>query len=198
MPGLISSAKNHEDRSRRIERLSQLIDSATDRIRRPMDVARQMKNISLRKSDLRVLLWEVLQEFHLQQFNSCIDINLQVPQGNFVFIDEELTREAFHNIIHNAIKAMPAGGTLNINSATSLNRETLKVIFADSGVGMSKEEVEAAKTGFVSTKSNTGLGVLVSSLLLRAQDGALEIESDRGVGTKVIATLPYYQMEESP
>jgi signal transduction histidine kinase/GAF domain-containing protein len=195
MPDLIAEAEDEEKREERIKELSALINSATERIKRPMEVARQMKNINLQLHDLRSALCQVLQDLPA---NSGINIHLMVPKGRMIWMDQELIREAFRNIIHNALKAMPKGGTLRIDSSLSPDRKTVRVVFIDNGSGMSKEEKEAALSGFVTTQSHTGLGVLVSLLLIRAQGGDLDIESEKGVGTKVSVTLPYYSMEESP
>jgi signal transduction histidine kinase len=195
MPELIAEAEDEEKREERVKELSALINSATERIKRPMEVARQMKNINLQLHDLRITLCQVLPDLPV---NPGINIHLMVPKGRMIWMDQELIREAFRNIIHNALKALPKGGTLRIDSSLSPDGKTVKIVFTDNGRGMSNEEKEAALSGFVTTQSHTGLGVLVSLLLIRAQDGDLDIESEKGLGTKVSVTLPYHLMENPP
>jgi two-component system sporulation sensor kinase B len=107
-----------------------------------------------------------------------------------VLVDRDLILEAFRNVVHNAMKAMPDGGALTISGALSDDGREARITFADTGVGMSAEQIRAAKSGFVTTQRGTGLGVLVSLLLLRAQNGNLDIESALGKGTTVTITLP--------
>jgi signal transduction histidine kinase len=93
------------------------------------------------------------------------------------------------------MKAMPDGGSLRVTAAFAGDRRNVRINFDDTGVGMSEAQIQAAMSGFVNTQSGTGLGVMVSLLLLRAQNGNLEIESREGVGTKVIVSLPTIQKE---
>jgi signal transduction histidine kinase len=62
---------------------------------------------------------------------------------------------------------------------------------------MTIEEVEAAKSGFVTTRNHTGLGVLVSSLLIQANKGTVEIDSVKGAGTRITITLPLASKEKT-
>jgi signal transduction histidine kinase len=105
-------------------------------------------------------------------------------------VDRDLILEAFRNVVHNAMKAMPDGGALTIDCALSDDGRESRITFTDTGVGMSAEQIRAAKSGFVTTQRGTGLGVLVSLLLLRAQNGNLDIKSAPGKGTTVTITLP--------
>jgi signal transduction histidine kinase len=146
---------------------------------------------------LRALLDEVVAELNLNQLHDKIAVSSEIPAELYVWSDRELIREAFHNIMNNAVKAMPVGGMLNINAHTRSERNLVRIIFEDNGKGMSQSEIEAAKLGFVSTQTHTGLGVLVSILLSRATGGDLEIESEIGSGTRVTVTLPLSPVEDS-
>ncbi|MGH9841549.1 MAG: GAF domain-containing protein [Blastocatellia bacterium] len=198
MPDLIAAAETEEQRRRRIEQLAMLIHSAGDKIQRPMEVARRVKSVSPRLFPLRALLDEVVAELNLGQLSRRIAVNSEISADLSVWSDRELIREAFHNIMNNAVKAMPGGGMLHINAHAHSERNIARIVFEDNGKGMSQGEIEAAKLGFVSTQSHTGLGVLVSILLSRATGGDLEIESEVGAGTKVTITLPLSPAEDSP
>lgn len=198
MPGLIIKAETEAERLQRINELSTLIAEAPGKIKRPLDVAKRVREIKPRLCDLRALVFQALQESNISQKKPDVDVQLMVPARRFVRLDQELTREAFHNIINNAIKAMPDGGALKISAIFSADKKHVEISFADTGIGMSDQEIEAAKTGFVTTQSSTGLGVLVSRLLISAQDGQLEIKSRKEAGTEVIIILLYDPMESSP
>jgi signal transduction histidine kinase len=192
---LIEAADSENLRNTRLAELFKLINSAAEGIKRPMEIARQMKAINPRPFNLHSLLAEARLEADIQRLSPA-HTQTTVPDGIFVLVDYGLILEAFRNVMHNAMKAMPNGGTLTINAALSDDRREARITFTDTGVGMSEEQIQAAKSGFVTTQRSTGLGVLVSLLLLRAQNGDLDIESTQGKGTTVTITLPAEQRKE--
>jgi signal transduction histidine kinase len=119
-------------------------------------------------------------------------ISCRIDEECLLHIEEDLTREAFHNVTKNAIGAMAEkgekGGVLEITSSS--DEHTVQVVFKDSGVGMTHEQVEAARRGFVKTAGGTGCGVLLAEVLVKAQGGKFEMHSTKGVGTRVSITLP--------
>jgi signal transduction histidine kinase len=185
----IEAADSDEERETRLSELFTLIDSSSDVIKRPMEIARQMKEINPRPHRLHSLIDEVRSEVDIRGLSPA-RIEAPIPQDIVVLVDRDLILEAFRNIIHNAMKAMPDGGALIIDGALSDDGWEARITFADTGVGMSAEQIRAAKSGFVTTQRGAGLGVLVSILLLRAQNGNLDIESAPGKGTTVTITLP--------
>jgi len=169
--------------------LFDLINSSSDVIKRPMEIARQMKEIKPKPHKLHSLIEEVISEADIQSLSPA-RIEAPIPHDIVALVDRGLILEAFRNVVHNAMKAMPDGGALTIDCARSDDGREARITFTDTGVGMSAEQIQAAKSGFVTTQRGTGLGVLVSTLLLRAQNGNLDIASAPGKGTTVTITLP--------
>jgi|GEM_PF-2533306 len=194
---LIEAAESEAERRQKFLDLVKLVNSATEGIKRPMEIAKQMKQISLRPYNLESLLAEATLEADIQHHFSSVSIQSPLPDDITVLVDHALIIEAFRNIIHNAMKAMPHGGRFTVSTALSDDRRTAQVIFTDNGVGMSEEQIQAALSGFVTTQNSTGLGVLVSRLLISAQNGELEIKSKPGIGTEVTITLPADQHKET-
>lgn len=191
MPDLLANAQNNGEFPARIESLEKLINSASEKIEHPMAIARRMRNVTPQPHHLKQCLETVLEELRSSNFNPQIEASLIVPGKLIAQFDFELVREAFHNIMDNAFKAMtPQGGVLTIIAVPLEDRKQVQITFKDTGPGMTEEEKNAALQGFVANPSNTGSGVLVSRLLLIANDGELEIESKKGLGTNVIVTLP--------
>jgi signal transduction histidine kinase/GAF domain-containing protein len=193
---LIEAADSDSVRQERLSELFKLINSSSDVIKRPMEIARQMKEINPRPYNLHSLLAEARLEADIQSLSPAL-IEPLIPNEIVVMVEHGLIIEAFRNVIHNAMKAMPDGGALTINAALSDDGREARITFTDTGVGMSAEQIRAAKSGFVTTRGSTGLGVLVSLLLLRAQNGNLEIESAPGEGTTVTITLPAEHRKET-
>ena len=99
-------------------------------------------------------------------------------------------REAFTNLIFNAVDAMPAGGTIAIRSYRTAASVTVEVI--DTGTGMTEEVRARCLDPFFSTKGDqgTGLGLSMTFGVIKRHDAKLEIESDPDRGTTFRITFP--------
>ncbi len=113
--------------------------------------------------------------------------------------DEKALREAVQNILSNAIKFNNAGGRVEISSAANENG-FVDLIIADTGIGMSAEEVEIALEPFgqvdgaLSRKyEGSGLGLPLAKSIVEAHGGTLFIEGAAGQGTRVCIRLPHLE-----
>lgn len=106
------------------------------------------------------------------------------------FGDASQFRQIFWNLTKNALKAMPEGGTLRIDfNKTKENK--VQIRFADTGIGMAKEEKERIFEPFYSGfESGTGIGMAVVRGIVDEYNGTIEVESKPKKGTEVIVTLP--------
>ncbi|MBO8131708.1 MAG: response regulator [Candidatus Marinimicrobia bacterium] len=104
--------------------------------------------------------------------------------------DESDLRNAFTNIIFNAVDAMPEGGIIEIRAEDFNN--IVKIYIRDTGVGMSDEVKEKIFDPFFTTKGHAGTGLGMSEVygIIRSHNGMIEIESEVGKGTTIILTLP--------
>jgi PAS domain S-box-containing protein len=95
----------------------------------------------------------------------------------------------FQNIIFNAIDAMPKGGTLTI-SLVVRNRKVV-LSFADTGQGISKDNMAKLFTPFFTTKpKGTGLGLAICKRLVEAHRGTISVASKLGRGTTFSLSFP--------
>lgn len=106
------------------------------------------------------------------------------------FGDASQFRQIFWNLTKNALKAMPQGGSLRIDfNKTKENKVQIK--FADTGIGMAKEEKERIFEPFYSGfESGTGIGMAVVRGIVDDYNGKIEVESKPNKGTEIIVTLP--------
>lgn len=112
-------------------------------------------------------------------------LNSQLPQ---IQADEAQLKEVFSNIILNAIQAMPKGGKLTITTARK--DESIETDIADTGEGISKENLEKIFDPLFSTKSRgTGLGLSLCQSIIEGHEGAIEVKSEVGKGAKFIVKL---------
>ncbi len=105
--------------------------------------------------------------------------------------DKDRLKQVFFNIIDNAIKHSTPGS--EVIASICKDNNTVKFIIEDFGAGISKEDLPYIKEMFykgASQKRGSGIGLGVSDEIMRLHGGALDIESELGIGTKVTITLP--------
>lgn len=141
--------------------------------------------------------------------------DLSQRQGVSIHIENELEsdlppllsdaaelREAFTNLIFNAVDALPKGGTITISTrmvpgVPSKNNENppkqLQVEVRDNGIGMDEKTRQRCLEPFFSTKAKhggTGLGLAMVYGMVQRHGGAITIKSALGEGTSVLLNFP--------
>ena len=108
-----------------------------------------------------------------------------------ILLDEKLLKEAFLNLIFNALDAMPNGGRLAINAYYEHNDEEIVIAFCDSGCGISEDNVGRVFDPFFTTKKEgTGLGLSLAQQIIEIHKGKIYIESKPDYGTEITVRLP--------
>lgn len=103
--------------------------------------------------------------------------------------DGEKLRQAFLNIVINALQATPSGGSVQI--AYQQSDSGWEITFRDSGPGIDAETKARIFEPFFTTKPDgTGLGLAITRKIIEGHGGRLDIESGVGQGTTVSITLP--------
>ena len=100
-------------------------------------------------------------------------------------------RQVFVNIIDNALKYTEEGGTISV--AAQEEDGLIRVTITDNGCGIPAEHLPNVKKKFYKANQlvrGSGIGLAVADEIVRLHGGALEIESQEGVGTTVTISLP--------
>ena len=110
--------------------------------------------------------------------------------------DPRALRQILLNVISNAIKFTPGGGTIRF-SASEEDESRLRIEIADTGIGIPAEELAEIRTpffqgagGLSNTEPGTGLGLAIVESLVSLHGGRLDVVSEVGVGTTVTIVLP--------
>jgi signal transduction histidine kinase len=151
-------------------------------------------------TDINQLVDKVLSFFMVQQGRS-VDFRIEKKLFSSLprtMIDPNSMEQAFLNIVLNAQKAMPKGGTFTVATVPLYKgkddgREVqeIQIIFKDTGMGISRENLHKIFNPFFSTRSEgTGLGLSITKNIVEQQGGRIEVESTVNVGTQFIITLP--------
>ena len=108
-------------------------------------------------------------------------------------------RQVMINILSNAVKFTPEGGTVTflIEEGPRYNgNATLKMTFTDTGIGMSREFLPHLFDAFAQEDSSstnrygsTGLGMPITKSIVELMNGHIEVESEKGKGTTFTVTL---------
>lgn len=110
--------------------------------------------------------------------------------------DARRIKQILLNLLSNAVKFSTDGGAVNVTAAVD-DRGGLRVVVADTGIGMAPEDIPTALEVFGQVDSRlerrfegTGLGLPLSASLMALHDGRLDVDSAPGQGTRVTLTFP--------
>lgn len=134
-------------------------------------------------------LREVLALTAQQATKSGVEMHLAGGSIPPVAGNREQLKQAFLNLILNAVQAMPGGGRLTISLGTENGQARIR--FADTGQGIAPENLEKIFNPFFTTRQEgTGLGLAITHRIVQSHGGRLEVESRLGEGTTLTLYLP--------
>ena len=160
----------------------------------------------IEKVDLNSFLEEVVELMEREarssgiKFQTDLDLNLKP-----VLSDPSQLQQVFLNLITNAVDAhdgKPYGTIRIITRADDEHREA-RIVFADTGSGISKEILSKIFDPFFTTKAvgkGTGLGLSICYSIMQRLGGRISVKSQVGQGTEFTLTVPYQapaEMQES-
>jgi PAS domain S-box-containing protein len=136
------------------------------------------KTLKLSRSSQRIeiILWESLNKFRDQLRQNGIKVEEQFDSGlPALSVDSVLMGQVFHNIIHNAIQAMPNGGRLFLFCGFYHRKAGHAFISVhDSGPGIPQTESEKVFHPLYTTKDQgTGLGLSLAHRIVEAHNGMI-------------------------
>jgi two-component system sensor histidine kinase PilS (NtrC family) len=104
--------------------------------------------------------------------------------------DPTQLKQIFWNLARNSLNAMRGGGKLSVE-LVNLPGNRIQIIFADTGCGMSPEQVERLFEPFSdSTSGGTGLGLSIVYQIVRDHNGTINVRSRENDGTTITVELP--------
>ncbi len=140
--------------------------------------------------DPTALVHDVLASFNAQseasEVNLAGDLDYGIPM---VDVDPARMRSAIANVISNAIRHTPPGGSVRVGVQSAGDQVIIRV--TDTGEGIPAKLLPRVFERFVKTPSSTGsgLGLAIVHDIVTAHGGKIEIQSTQGVGTAVSITL---------
>src|SRR5687768_12591058 len=143
--------------------------------------------------DASELLTEALRTLQPLVDEKGLELGIKIPANlPKVVADCERIQQVLSNLLGNAIKFTPVGGKVIIDAVA--NSETLTVSVADSGIGISEEDLPRVFDRYwQSTRTNrqgAGLGLAIAKGIVEGHGGRIWVESAPGSGTTVRFALP--------
>jgi two-component system NtrC family sensor kinase len=182
------------------EELVPYLDSIQELVLRCRDITHKLlrfvrkTDVELKEENLHDLIDEVLSdilghEIELSNVELVKEYDCAVPE---ILTDGHQFQQVILNMVNNSIDALGENpGKITI--ATSCAGGELSVKVADTGKGMTAEQLDKVFLPFFTTKEvgeGTGLGLSVSYGIIKSLGGEIEVESEVGDGTVFTVTLP--------
>lgn len=180
----------------------EIINEETQRMRRLVedliDLSRlESGQAALQREPLDVaeLLRGCLRRFERQAQEAGAAVRLELPPLPAFEGDGVRLEQAFSNLIDNAVRHTPAGGTIEVRA--SVAGATLRVAVRNSGSFIPPEERSRIFERFYQLDRNrprgsgrAGLGLAIAHEIVQAHGGAIEVTSDPAFGTEFLISLP--------
>jgi two-component system nitrogen regulation sensor histidine kinase GlnL len=151
---------------------------------------------------------QLLERVALLSQEMAAERNVQItrrydPSLPAILADEDRLLQVFHNLVRNAIEAMPEGGRLTLISRLSMNplfskvdlgqgqRSMAEIQIVDEGPGIAEATRARLFTPFFTTKDGgLGLGLALCHRILEEHKGAIQVQSASPRGTAMTCFLP--------
>lgn len=179
-----------------------VVHNETDRMIRMVNDLLQLSKMDAKEYPLQKERVEFVDYFHQiidrfeMQAPNGIQLKRELPNGSYyVWMDKDKMTQVLDNIISNAIKYSPEGGTIKLN--VEYRRHHLLISIQDQGLGIAYDKLEKIFERFYRADKartrklgGTGLGLAIAKELVEAHHGQIWAASKEGKGTTIYFTLP--------
>ena len=194
---LDSALKKHDEQQ--AEKGLDMARTVTARMKNMvLDILFHSKNRNLNKEGInaRSFMNDIVKIMDLTTKADGILLYQHLNADDFMFMaDASVLTPALINVLENAIEACSADNNKNkpeIHFSMAYDVDHVKIEISDNGVGIDQAEIGTIFRLFQSGKGlkGTGLGLFITEKAVRQHGGTIRVESNKGVGTKFIITLP--------
>lgn len=191
-----------EDEATR-ERFLDIIEMETERLTRLIDdilTLSEIENMRIKEQKRNIPPTDVLLEVisMMQAIGKTKEINIQFQIAKdlpSVKLNEDRFKQMVINLVDNAIKYTPVGGTITINAEKQKNNFVLSV--KDTGIGIPGKDIPRLFERFYRVDKGrskkvggTGLGLAIVKHIVLSMNGTIRVESKVGIGTEFTVTIP--------
>ncbi len=189
----------HESGSRLLKLINNLLDMSKLEMR---DVV-----LDLRYSNLSIIVGKIAMEMSSLLEEKSLKLHIKEPEffTGFYFDVDQVT-QVVSNILGNAIKFSPEGGTITLSFGDQMDHVTdsgegmVYLSVKDEGCGIPEQELEVVFDKFQQSSmtktgaGGTGLGLAISRRIIQAHGGSVQAKNNKGKGCIFTITLPAKQV----
>ena len=176
-----------------LDKFAKIVGKEVDRID---DIVHQLLEFakpspfSFKETNIHKLLDETIDFLNSKLIKNKIKILKKYSENSAPLeADPGKLKQAFLNILLNAIEAMPIGGILEIHTESNSDKLTISIV--DIGPGISKKDLKNIFDPFYTKKDGgTGLGLSITQRIISEHNGRIWAESKTGQGAKFVIELP--------
>ncbi len=156
-----------------------------------------LRTLELRPVELGPLLGQLVLTMQPQATAAGIELVAQFSTDSVVVLGSaDMLRQAFGNLIDNALKHTPSRGTIIVSLLPASNG--VEVVVSDTGAGIPASELQRVMERFYQVdkarasgqERSLGLGLAIAREIVQAHHGHIQIDSAEGKGTSVSVWLP--------
>lgn len=145
------------------------------------------------KTNLFEFSKSIINDFNREAKKRNIDFTLVTNNKELeVYLDRNLMDKVYFNLLSNAFKFTPTNGKISISINEDRIKNSVKICFKDSGIGIPENELQEVFSAFYQGSNNyrnsSGIGLHLSKNFIELHHGRIEINSKSG--TEFIITLP--------
>jgi two-component system NtrC family sensor kinase len=183
--------------------LTQSLDQMDRQVHRCKRITQNLLRFSRRTKpsieavDLNAFVMEIVELVEREARTSGIKLICDLDENLAPFLsDFSQLQQVLLNMVTNAIDAHNGKpyGTINIRTRSDEKNHGVRLVFADTGSGISSEDLAKIFDPFFTTKPvgrGTGLGLSICYSIVRQLGGNITVKSDQGEGTEFTIFLPY-------
>ncbi len=148
------------------------------------------QKLELNDLDLMGLVEDVLRVQEAELSNRKLEVKVEVSDDLPTILgDRDQIKQAFFNLIKNAMEAMQPSGSLRI--LARCDDDYVYLQFVDNGSGISEEDLSKVFQAYYTTKEEGhGLGMMIVERIMREHGGHINIESRKEAGTAITLQFP--------
>jgi PAS domain S-box-containing protein len=202
---LLVAASTEEQRTRRVEAIVRTCDRVTRLVRDLLDVSRLQggQTIAVEPTTQHAgsMIGEACESYRAPFEEKIISFDCSVEQSlPPVTADRDRVLQVLSNLLANAVKFTPEGGTIRVGAERA--GSFVQISVSDTGPGIRAEDLPWIFERFwqaTDTASlGTGLGLPIAKGIVEAHGGRIWVESTAGVGATFYFTLPVASGIDSP
>lgn len=178
-------------------RMNVEIDNLTQMVQELLELSKiESGRVPLRKIIIspKVLVDQAIERMQVQTERSGLSLFSEIPDSlPEILVDPDKIGQVFVNLLHNAIKFTPPGGTIKVK----VQDESTDITFSveDTGIGIDDNSVNRIferfyKTDPARSTGGTGLGLSITRHIIETHNGKVWVESILGEGSKFFFSIP--------